>query len=89
MTDYADLEIDSTFPFGKVKGQVIRNILNENKSYLKWVVDNTEVKFSEEVLELIESTDPTGFEIAVGLLKISLKEDNKADIEKFLKGLKK
>ena len=47
------LGLDCTIKFGKYKGLKIDEILEKDKSYLKWLFENANTRFSEEVLSLL------------------------------------
>ena len=50
-TDYG---MDDTLPFGKYKGTEIEEVLEDDPKYLKWMHENTDIEFDEEVIHRIE-----------------------------------
>ena len=49
-----DIGMDDKLPFGKYKGTEIEEVLSDDPSYLKWMAENTDIKFDDEVLEKVE-----------------------------------
>lgn len=47
------LGIDCELKFGKYKGLKVEEVLKIDKSYLKWLFENADTRFSEEVLSLL------------------------------------
>ena len=47
------LGLESIIYFGKYNGQKIEEILKKDKSYIKWVIENTKTEFRKEVLERV------------------------------------
>ena len=45
--------LDNTMPFGKYKGVEIEEILDADPSYMLWAVENMDLNFDEEVIELV------------------------------------
>lgn len=59
MNDYnKEYEINSLFdvtPFGKFKGEILTDILDEKTWYVKWMLENCKnINFSDSVLSGIE-----------------------------------
>jgi len=48
-----ELEYDDVFPFGQYKGELVGDIVQKDPVYIRWVMENTEWYFDEEILELI------------------------------------
>lgn len=56
---YPILNLGNKMPFGKYKGLTVSTIIANNPSYIFWLMENTMVLFSEDViLALEETTDP-------------------------------
>lgn len=47
------LNLESLFPFKKYKGLTVKEIIEKDKNYLKWIIENTDLKFNEETFNLI------------------------------------
>ena len=47
------LGLDCELKFGKYKGLKVEEILKKDKSYLKWLVENANTRFNEEVFSLL------------------------------------
>ncbi len=45
------LKRKSVLPFGKYRGQLVKDVLVHNASYIYWLINNTEIKFSKTVQE--------------------------------------
>lgn len=52
--EYDPLHYKSAMPFGKYKGKMVGEIVNEDPSYLQWCMDNLSTSFDEEVIDLIK-----------------------------------
>lgn len=51
------LGLESLFPFKKYKGLTVKEVIEKDKNYLKWIVENTDLKFNEEVFTNIMVND--------------------------------
>jgi hypothetical protein len=49
----ADLSLESTFTFGKHKGEQLEDVIEDDPSYIEWLVKEEVVGLDEEVCELI------------------------------------
>lgn len=47
------LGLKNAICFGKYNGQKIEDILNKDKGYIKWLIENTKTEFRKEVLERV------------------------------------
>ena len=47
-------DMDDLMPFGKYKGQMIEDLLEDDPEYMKWAAEYTDIRFTDEVLERIE-----------------------------------
>jgi uncharacterized protein (DUF3820 family) len=45
------LEYDDVLPFGKYKGKIVSEIIEQDPDYLRWVVDSSAWEFDEEVMQ--------------------------------------
>lgn len=48
-----ELGLDDIFSFGKHKGDQVEDVIEDDPSYIEWLVEETIVEFDEETLELI------------------------------------
>ena len=57
MGSSADLGVDDRLNFGKHRGKLIGDILEDDPSYLAWVVDENirAIEFDEEVMQELSS----------------------------------
>lgn len=46
--EFPPIELNQPFPFGKHKGKTLKHIIERDISYLDWLMENTDVKISEE-----------------------------------------
>lgn len=51
---YEPKHFNNTMPFGKYKGKLIGDIIQEDPSYLQWCCDNLSFELDEECLELLD-----------------------------------
>ena len=51
------LSLSSEITFGKHKGETIKEILSYDASYIRWLIDNTDKIFSQEVIHYDFSTE--------------------------------
>jgi len=52
------LSLQSTMPFGKYQGQTIKQIIDENRGYVEWLINNIDnMAFDEKVLEILSLSD--------------------------------
>lgn len=49
------LSLDSFLPFGKYKGLQVEGMIRLDPQYMKWLVENTDLTFDEEVMERINA----------------------------------
>lgn len=49
------LSITDEMPFGKHKGVLVGTLIEEENSYIEWMLDNTDWTLDEEALEYFES----------------------------------
>jgi uncharacterized protein (DUF3820 family) len=54
MSDFNELRLTDTMPFGKYKGQEIEDLLYEAPNYLAWCANEEIVQFDEEVIKQME-----------------------------------
>lgn len=54
---YKPLELEDPIPFGKHKCELVKHVVEDDPSYIEWMIDNTSVEFEEEVLDLMEKKD--------------------------------
>lgn len=47
------LGLDDEFTFGKHRERQVEDVIEDDPSYIAWLVENDKVEFDEEVLELI------------------------------------
>jgi hypothetical protein len=52
------LELSDRLLFGKYYGAELRSLIIVAPTYFKWLVDNTDIKFSKESLDLYENHKP-------------------------------
>lgn len=48
------LGLDDLLPFGKYKGEQVEDVLMDDREYIVWLAENTQVDFDEEVLQKLE-----------------------------------
>ena len=48
------MNLESIFKFGKHKGQQVEDVVEDDPSYVRWLCENTETDFDDEVLESLE-----------------------------------
>ncbi|MCH8978297.1 MAG: hypothetical protein IH945_03525 [Armatimonadetes bacterium] len=53
--EYPPLDWDDTFPYGKHKGETLRDLVDEQPEYLVWIRDNHSTRFSEDVLYALKN----------------------------------
>lgn len=46
--------LEDTFPFGKYKGEQIEDVIEDDPSYLEWVVENDVFNLDEDVIKVLE-----------------------------------
>jgi uncharacterized protein (DUF3820 family) len=97
---YPKLRITSNIPFGKYKGFSVITILRVSKNYIKWLVENTDIKLSDELQKLYDNSfdESKGIraethETVINLSKLASyyevsKELPKSEIRRLLKILK-
>lgn len=47
------LSFESIFPFKKYKGLTVREVVEKDINYIKWIITNTDLKFNEEVFNAV------------------------------------
>lgn len=45
------LTLESILTFGKHKGEQVEDLIEDNPSYIRWLMENTDMIFDEEVYE--------------------------------------
>jgi hypothetical protein len=55
MTHHAPLNFEHDLPFGKYKGRGVGEVCDEDPGYIFWMINNTDCKFAEPVVEYVES----------------------------------
>lgn len=48
-----ELDLDSILSFGKYKGYQLEDVIEDDPNYIKWLIENTQHSFSEEVMQLL------------------------------------
>jgi len=56
MSHYPPLKFESTMPFGKYKGTAIAEIADKDPEYILWLVNNTDARVEDEVLEYVNKS---------------------------------
>lgn len=51
------MNLQSEFKFGKCKGDQVEDVLEDDPSYIRWMVENTNTQFDDEVLEALEKRE--------------------------------
>ncbi len=47
------LSLEHEFTFGKYKGQQVEDVVDDDPSYIRWLLENTQHQFEEEVLQAV------------------------------------
>ena len=47
--EYDPLTLEDNMPFGKHKGALIQDLIKKEADYLKWLIDNTDISFGQDV----------------------------------------
>lgn len=48
------LKFNELFPFGKYKGQLLEDVIQEDASYITWVIENTDWELDNEAFQFYE-----------------------------------
>ena len=51
------MTLEDTFKFGKYKGQQVEDVIDDDPSYVRWLCENTETHFDDEVLETLSKRE--------------------------------
>ena len=49
------LGLDSVFTFGKYKGEQVEDILDDDREYIVWLTESTDVEFDTEVYDILNN----------------------------------
>ena len=52
------LDYDSQLTFGRHFGYTVEEVLKDRPEYIAWLLDNTSIKFSPRVVELVDTLLP-------------------------------
>lgn len=55
MPDYKPLSLDDNMPYGKYKGQTLREIISKDKDYMEWIIEQHSLNVTDDVNEYIDS----------------------------------
>ena len=51
------LKLDDEMPFGKHKGKQVEDLVEDEPSYIRWLVENANTEFDNETLEALEKRE--------------------------------
>lgn len=51
------MTLENIFKFGKYKGHQVEDVIEDDPEYVRWLCENTETSFDEEVLEALEKRE--------------------------------
>jgi len=51
------LALLDSLPFGKHKGEVVGTVIEEDPSYIRWMMENTDLCWEHEVLEYLKENE--------------------------------
>lgn len=55
-----ELLLESAMPFGKYKGKTVQSIIDDDHEYISWLVENTDVLFSNSAWKYFTDRHGTG-----------------------------
>jgi hypothetical protein len=51
------MNLEGTLKFGKYKGQQVEDVVEDDPGYIRWLVENTDTHFDDEVLETLSKRE--------------------------------
>jgi len=54
---YKPIEINDTLKFGKYKGKLVDDVLQHDAQYFKFLLNNTNIKLSQELIEKVNNLE--------------------------------
>lgn len=51
------MNLETTIPFGKHKGHQIEDVIEDDPAYIRWLCENTDHDFDDDVYEALEKRE--------------------------------